>query len=1178
VDARKSAAALALSLRDPPLGFVLVPEKLPAGRTFTLGEALGIFKANLKGRMGPAFRLSSEQQRPVGGLPGTELIFLAGSREAPLRYVSWSTLHGSYFYTLYTWGDARIPRAKLLHQARRLASKFSILEEERAPEPPLFQSAKFGYSVDLEGSPLRPSEALRSSLPYAEFTASDDATTGLAVFPVSRLSLDPDPGLALAALEHFLQLRGPLRTAESTQDGRRVLEREYRTRSQGVRFVYRVRLYGGEPLILAMVWSGAEPEESLPERLALLDRVRVGPSQSEPARVEGLSAEERTRHAFFLTALGAAESERGNFAQAIRSFALAQELAPDDAGIRQLVVGLQLQMGRYDAVLQTTDEALSRSPDDAKLHAFRGMARLNTGDTAGALEDLARSQELGFEDEGVFEQYVALLLQQGRAEEAETRLDERIARTRSPRLRKDRAVVRRSLGKFEESIAELEALLERDPGNHELALELAASHLEAGDGQKALELTQPLVDAGWPSAQLHFVRARAQFQLGRYTEATAALERAIERDPALPGATEFRDLLSAALGEGDNRLVRNPIEPVPPLAAASRSTAAAEAPPEGAAEFGAYYLSKSTGVRYERDAEYRSTTRWVARVVGRKGIERVSSAQFAFDPVLEEIFVNDLTVRGPDGEVATRGRPSDYYVLDPSDTSFVTHKKTLHVAIRGVEVGSSVELTVTTRRKAALDRFDFVAYLFSDLVPVLHSEFYVLGDIGELAAVESGGVERAEVEGALVWRREQPPVVRIEPLQQSPMRYLPALWVGDRDASWEAVGREYLETIAERLEPSEDAAALAARTAGDAGTPREQALRLAGYAQSHLQYRGVAFGRRAYVPNPVDRILEAKAGDCKDHALLLYHLLRAQGIRSELALVSLSQPVQTEIPSLAQFDHLVVRCEECGGLRFLDTTDKDFRLGSGVPRYLGGRWALVLDPERPHLEQIPEPRLDQNELSLQRTVRVSDGGGAEVEEHLLMGGASGAWARGALRQVERDQWREVFLHGSFGTADGLRFHSLEAEGIEDATRPVALDLSYELSRRFTASGDRLVGRLPALWEHLILDVVPVEPRTAPFRIETPLRLAVTVRLEGPSRFSLSDPPGATEATGRIVRWRRTVEPAKDLLVLRYDIARESGLYPADAYAGYQREVKGLLADLEAVVAFHREPPRSPPLP
>src|SRR5690606_4324710 len=122
-----------------------------------------------------------------------------------------------------------------------------------------------------------------------------------------------------------------------------------------------------------------------------------------------------------------------------------------------------------------------------------------------------------------------------------------------------------------------------------------------------------------------------------------------------------------------------------------------------------------------------------------------------------------------------------------------------------------------------------------------------------------------------------------------------------------------------------------------------------------ITYKAIEFGRSTRVPNPTSKVLKNKYGDCKDHSLLLWQMLRANGIEAHLALANFAQPVDPDLPSLDQFNHMLVYVPGYEGGRFFDATDKTSDVANlKAPLDLGGANVLVLDAERPRLVQVPK--------------------------------------------------------------------------------------------------------------------------------------------------------------------------------------------------------------------------------
>ena len=176
-----------------------------------------------------------------------------------------------------------------------------------------------------------------------------------------------------------------------------------------------------------------------------------------------------------------------------------------------------------------------------------------------------------------------------------------------------------------------------------------------------------------------------------------------------------------------------------------------------------------------------------------------------------------------------------------------------------------------------------------------------------------------------------PAPFQYESKQQPLASFMPVLWIGECEASWETVGREYLASIEDRQVLDDATRRLAAELTRDCPTNRDKLAKLADYVQHALTYQAIAFGRRAQIPNAAAKTIELKYGDCKDHSLLLQQLLAAVGIPSHLAIVNSAGEITPELPSLDQFDHMVLYVPAAaidepdnavGGL-LIDATEKD---------------------------------------------------------------------------------------------------------------------------------------------------------------------------------------------------------------------------------------------------------------
>lgn len=151
-----------------------------------------------------------------------------------------------------------------------------------------------------------------------------------------------------------------------------------------------------------------------------------------------------------------------------------------------------------------------------------------------------------------------------------------------------------------------------------------------------------------------------------------------------------------------------------------------------------------------------------------------------------------------------------------------------------------------------------------------------------------------------------------------------------------------------------------------------------------VRYTGVEFGAAQLTPRRPAEVIQRHYGDCKDKATLLVAMLRAVGIKANLALLSTGPglDVDTELPGINRFDHAIVYLPAGGAgeeAMWIDATADKYAVGS-LPYDDLGRSALVVSPETTALTATPQPRPEDSVLIETRTFKLAEFGPSHVEE------------------------------------------------------------------------------------------------------------------------------------------------------------------------------------------------------
>lgn len=151
-----------------------------------------------------------------------------------------------------------------------------------------------------------------------------------------------------------------------------------------------------------------------------------------------------------------------------------------------------------------------------------------------------------------------------------------------------------------------------------------------------------------------------------------------------------------------------------------------------------------------------------------------------------------------------------------------------------------------------------------------------------------------------------------------------------------------------------------------------------------VRYTGVEFGASELTPQSPSAVIERHYGDCKDKATLLVAMLRAAGIKANLALLSVGpgQDVDPSLPGISRFDHAIVYVPAAGpgeDALWIDATAEYFAVGS-LPFADQDRNALIISPDTTELTKTPQPKPEDSVLIETRTFTLPELGPSHVEE------------------------------------------------------------------------------------------------------------------------------------------------------------------------------------------------------
>ncbi len=429
---------------------------------------------------------------------------------------------------------------------------------------------------------------------------------------------------------------------------------------------------------------------------------------------------------------------------------------------------------------------------------------------------------------------------------------------------------------------------------------------------------------------------------------------------------------------------------------------------------------------------------------------------------------------------------------------------------------------------------------------------YISGDVSGLTV--QGSVSPQKSADGLTWIVNAPPKLTDEPLQIDRQKAYPTVTIAGADATWLELAERYTERFADRLNISPGVRDLAETITTDAKavTLAEKVVTVAGFVQQELVYQGLEFGVRGQVMPPVQQTLQRRYGDCKDHSLLLYQLLRAVDVPASLCLVQSSGPVVSEIPSMEQFDHMIVFVEDGEDGWFIDATSKGYSPEFRVPPSLAKHDALILDGASSRLVQIPDYPAGVSQIFADRLVQLDADGQALVTEVVQIKGYSAAVYRSLIRDIDLSHRNDFIRDYLAPEKSDTKPLTGSVQNLDDASKPLVLKGTYRVRELLHPTYGLLVGRLPQFLESGMVEYEEIDERQTPFRLRYPTDVIARVRLELPPGYTVDGSPADVSQASPFggLASRVTVTDGQFEILSR--LTRLTGEYSASQWADYAR--------------------------
>ncbi len=631
-----------------------------------------------------------------------------------------------------------------------------------------------------------------------------------------------------------------------------------------------------------------------------------------------------------------------------------------------------------------------------------------------------------------------------------------------------------------------------------LLMSYCGALVKAERSDEAVKALDKLESENGTSAHLSVIRGHVMIMAGEYDKAKIAYEAALKLQPNDPEIKQFVLNASSYLGQGSNAALKTAIEPVP--LAEEFLKKSSDALDHSA---GAGYRLYAKASQFETGKKQKTTTYELIELYDQNGVDAFNMLTLDLDPMRDRLYVNTLEVLDENGTVIERGKPENYYVQDQEKDGIGSFKQVANLPVPGLRPGCTIRLVATREERSPSEKLDFTEEWLGHRYPTAVSVYSINGDIEHIKSVELNGVKKTTAAKSIVWTINNPPRMHLEPLMPPPSTFVPCIVASGAQTNWKAEADLYLKMIAPRLEPNPVVKKEYESLNISNQTPSEKLRAVVDHVDKKFTYNALAFGPRARMPTDPADIIRNRYGDCKDMAMLTHLLLREAGVKSNLAVVRMHGAVTPSLPSLDQFDHMIVNVPDCDGSWWIDCTGDNIDpiTKTPPPIYLEGREALVLDGDNSRLVHLPEWDASTSNVNIERTVQLQPDGQMTVSDQVELNGAIAHYYRSSIRASEASRRESTIVEMCALQSNEIRNYHARAESVDDYLKPLTLHVDYSPRQKLRTAGTRLVGNLPSALERQLLSPELIRDRQTPMCVQMGMHVKV--------KLAVALPPGMT---------------------------------------------------------------------
>jgi len=530
-------------------------------------------------------------------------------------------------------------------------------------------------------------------------------------------------------------------------------------------------------------------------------------------------------------------------------------------------------------------------------------------------------------------------------------------------------------------------------------------------------------------------------------------------------------------------------------------------------EEGAVFERILNRVHFENDGTEVSETETVVRIQSQAGVEEFGQLVFGYSSATEKLEVEYVRVRKPDGQVVVtpESTAQDFAPDVLKEAPMYSDYRQRHISVAALQPGDTLEYRAVTRVLTPLAAGNFwYEHTFPKGMVVNEDRLEI--DVPKAREVKLKTPTRKPEIQETGDRRIYTWVVKdIQPERDKDKDKDEADEDGRPDVQlttftdWKQVAQWYAKLQGERMTVDDSVRKKAEELTKGADTPTEKARRLYDFVARNVRYVSISLGIGRYQPHSASDVLQNGYGDCKDKHTLFSAMLRAEGIQSYPVLIDSTRKLDADVPSPAQFDHVITAARLGTGtaLTWLDTTPEVTPFGLILYQLRNKEAVVASEDSEGGLQRTPADSPVKTFMRFTLDGKFSEYGALDAALEFTAQGDRDWPMRASFRRFPRAQWKDFVkaLSASWGLPGDV--DDVQLDSIEETSKPFHLKYHLHQDRYFVVPSASVDFRpIPPLG---MPAVRASEKSTEPMNIGPAGEMDYRVRLQFPSAYTVHTP-------------------------------------------------------------------------